>query len=99
MKTFTIIKTGYSCGNTGCTNEYLTCIYTRKGKFESFKFKGMYGADERVEVAFKNKGYTFNYVNSSYGQLKGEDRIHAEKFSLYEQGAIKFVIGTFKPLA
>ena len=96
MKTFTVIKTGYSAGAYGCSNEFFTAIYTKAGKLQSFSFKGMYGSDSRIKRAFKEKGYTEVYVPSFYGQLKGEDRKHVEKFSLYDDNAVKFVVNGFK---
>lgn len=99
MKTFTIIKVGYSRGNVGCTNEFFTCIYTSKEGFSSLHFKGMYGAEERVSRLMRAKGFKDSYIQSRFGQLKGEDRRHAEKWSLNEGQAEDFLKGGLKDYA
>jgi hypothetical protein len=58
----------------------------------------MYGTEERVETAMKEAGYSFSYTSSNYGQLKGEERKHAEKWSLYEKAAIDFIKNGFKDM-
>lgn len=83
MKTFTILKVGYSVGVYGCSNEFFTCIYTstpREKKIynvsglSSFSFKGMYGVEERIKEVMKEKGFKESYCPSNFGQLKGEDK-------------------------
>jgi hypothetical protein len=69
---FTVIKIGYSVGVYGCSNEYFNCIYTTKEGLKSFCFKGLYGAEDRIEEAIKNKGYKFNYISNQFGLIKGE---------------------------
>lgn len=56
----------------------------------------MYGVEERVGRAMKDAGYSENYSQSRYGQLKGEDRRHAERWSLGEGQAEKFIAEGFK---
>lgn len=73
MKNFTIIKIGYSVGVYGCSGEYFTMIYTHKKELKSLSFYGLYGAEERVERAMKEKGYIFNYVQSFFGKMTRKD--------------------------
>jgi hypothetical protein len=101
MKTFTIIKIGYTAGIYGCSGEYFTAIYSKKGSKEenqyhtnSFHFSGMYGAEERVSAAFKDKGYKEEYTQSHYGQLKRKD-INNRCFKS-EYQAVEFVKNGFK---
>ena len=76
MKVATIIKTGYSSGIYGCSGEYFTCIFTSKNASKglmSFKFNGMYGVEDRVAEAMRNKGYTMAYCQADYGKLTRKD--------------------------
>lgn len=79
MKTFTIIKVGYTAGIYGCSGEYFTCIITNSEDTDhqyntnSFHFYGMYGPEERVAEVLKGKGYKDLYTQSHYGQLKRRD--------------------------
>ncbi len=102
MKTFTILKVGYSSGVYGCSNEYFTCIYSstprqRKlynGGLHSFSFKGLYGVESRIEEAMKEKVFTFSYTPSQYGKITGQDKYWIGFKG--ETEAIKYIKGGFK---
>lgn len=93
-KYFGIIKTGYSAGIYGCSNEYFVCIYTDKDRLNSFAFKGMYGVENRIEEAMKNKGYIYSYIPTQFGQIKGSDKNWCG--FLYENKAIEYINKNFK---
>ena len=59
MKKYTTIKTGYSSGVYGCSGEYFTTIVINGDKTDFFHHKGLYGSEERVNQALKDKGYEF----------------------------------------
>lgn len=92
MKQFTTIKVGYSSGSYGCSGEYFITIVLNGSKHDSFKFNGLYGAEERIATVLKEKGYQEFYTPSQYGQLKGEDR----KFSMSEYTAIEYIKNEMK---
>ena len=73
MKQFTIIKTGYTAGVYGCTNEFFTVVITDDELNDTFTFKGMYGAEERVAEEFKLKGYKRFYCRANFGKLVRND--------------------------
>lgn len=73
MKTFTIIKTGYTAGIYGCSNEYFVCIYSKGREMHNFLFHGMYGAEERVARAMKDKGFVDCYTPSWFGKMTRKD--------------------------
>ena len=98
MKTFTIIKTGYSAGQCGCSNKFFNVIFTNSKGLHSFRVKGMYGVESRIEHLMTKKGYKFHYVPTNYTQLKGEERRHAERWSLHETTAEDYIKGNFKNL-
>jgi hypothetical protein len=91
MKLFTTIKVGYSSGVFGCTGEYFITVFTHKKGLSSFKFKGLYGAEDRVNAVMKQKGYKDFYNGVSYGKLTGDDK----KFYWSETQAIKFINSGF----
>lgn len=74
MKHFTITKVGYSTGIYGCSGEYFVCVYVTPKKQGAFHFKGMYGAEERIEKVMLDKGFRFFYVPSRFGKLTGTDK-------------------------
>jgi hypothetical protein len=88
MKTFTIVKVGYSAGIYGCSNEYFTAIYGNGKELNSVSFKGMYGAEERVSGAFQKKGYKKFYTQSFFGKMTRKD---LTKNMIYESEAIEKV--------
>lgn len=73
MKNATIIKIGYTTGIYGCSNEYFNCIFTDKRGLNNFIFYGMYGVEERIEAAMKDKGYKVAHTASIYGRLTKKD--------------------------
>ena len=73
MKQFTTIKTGYTAGVYGCSGEYFTTIYVNSKGINSFHFYGMYGAEERIARALKDKGYEEKYTQSFYGKMTRKD--------------------------
>lgn len=92
MKTFTIIKTGYSAGTYGCSNEYFTLIATDdQGEGTSINFHGLYGTDYRVAEPLKAKGYKQVHASAPYGQIKGEERTRANKYGKSEFEAIEYI--------
>jgi hypothetical protein len=75
MKTCTIVKIGYTAGIYGCSDEYFSCFYTKKGEIKSFIFSGMYGVEDRVSHAMQAKGYKVTYCVQMYGKLTRSDII------------------------
>ena len=73
MKQFTTIKVGYTSGIYGCSNEFFTTIIVTDNDMYGFNFKGMYGVEERVNKALKEKGYTYRYIKSDYGKMTAKD--------------------------
>lgn len=76
MKTFTIIKVGYTAGIYGCSGEYFHLFYadtTDNVGTEELFFCGMYGADSRIAKFMEEKGFESQYSQSIYGQLKRKD--------------------------
>jgi hypothetical protein len=94
MKQFTTIKTGYTAGVYGCSGEYFTTIYTNGSKNGSFRFYGMYGAEERIAQAMKQKGYKEFYVGSFYGRMTRNDI--PNKAYKSENQAIEYIKRGFK---
>ncbi len=94
MKQFTTLKVGYTSGIYGCSNEFFTTIYIDteniddKRIFKFFSFYGMYGAEERVARALKDKGYEEQYIPTDYGKMKTRE---VWKGFISEQQAIKLV--------
>jgi hypothetical protein len=91
MKLFTTIKIGYSKGIYGCSGEYFITVFTYKKGLRSFKFKGLYGAEERVNAVMQKKGYKDFYNGVAYGKLSGEDK----NFFWTENQAIDFINNGF----
>jgi hypothetical protein len=73
MKLFTIIKTGYSAGVYGCSNEYFTAIIINDEKTASFMFRGLYGEEHRIADIIKEYGYKDFYVNGAYGKIPSRE--------------------------
>lgn len=73
-KYFTVNKVGYSLGVYGCSGEYFICVYITPKLQGSFHFQGMYGAEERVESAMKDKGFEYFYTPNRFGKLTGSDK-------------------------
>lgn len=92
MKNFTTIKVGYSASIYGCSGEYFITIYTTKEGLKSFKFSGLYGSEERVNEAMKQKGFIENYNGVGYGKITRKDKI----FFWSETQAINFIKIGFK---
>jgi len=107
-KTFTIIKTWYSAGVYGCSNEFFTCIYTfiekvqgndyngwkdfERLNFNNFNFKGMYWAEERIREAMKSKGYFYTYTWGNFWKLPASEAKHSKG----EYEAINYIKNNFK---
>lgn len=88
MKQFTTIKTGYTHGIYGCSNEYFTTIYINSKGINSLHFHGMYGAEERIAKAFEEKGYKKIYTQSFYGKMTRKD---VTKNSISEYQALNLI--------
>lgn len=73
MKQFTIIKVGYTKGIYGCSNEFFTCVYVNDDGINSFSFKGLYGAEQRVARILTNKGYEEKYTSSDFGKMTAKE--------------------------
>ena len=73
MKKYTTIKTGYTAGIYGCSGEYFTCLIENGDKSRSIHFKGMYGAEDRVNAVLNDAGYKHVWSNCNYGQLRRKD--------------------------
>lgn len=86
-KLFTQFKVGYSSGMYGCSNEYFTLIYTDASGLHSINHYGLYGSDERVARAMKERGYTQQHVQSpNYGKMSLRE---AKPYFISEDQAIK----------
>ncbi len=70
QQSFTVIKIGYTKGIYGCSGEYFNCIVDME---KGFFFHGMYGAEQRVAHALKDKGYKEIYTQSVYGRMVRDD--------------------------
>lgn len=73
MKQFTILKVGYTAGLYGCSGEYFNCILTDDKGMRSFQFYGMYGVEERIARALKERGYEEVYTSTNYGKWTLKD--------------------------
>jgi hypothetical protein len=86
MKTFTIIKVGYSSGIYGCSSEYFQAVIIKDGELSGLPFQGLYGTQERIAAELKTKGYEQKHIQSgTYGKITGKDK----NFALYEEQAIE----------
>lgn len=72
-KWFTLPKVGYTAGVYGCSNEYFHLIAFDGERVHNYTLAGMYGAEDRVAQALKDKGYTELYTNSVWGKLTRND--------------------------
>lgn len=99
MRLFTTIKTGYTAGVYGCSNEYFTLIMINGKNTTSIKFHGLYGAEQRVAEFLKNKGYKDFYTNAEYGQLKARE-VHKptnhSEYELINGGKLQEMINSIK---
>lgn len=84
MKSYTIIKIGYTTDTYGCSGEYFSCFYTKKGEIKSFVFEGMYGVKSRVAHAMEKKGYEKTHCTQIYGKLTRSDIPRKQVLSEYE---------------
>ena len=94
MKTYSIIKTGYTRGIYGCSNEYFNLIISDDKGLHNLQFYGMYGTEERVSRVMTDNKYTNMYLSTTYGQLKRDDI--AKKQLMSEQQAIEYIQRGFK---
>ena len=86
MKTYTIIKVGYSSGVYGCSGEYFQAIIIKDDEMLGICFVGMYGVESRISGALKKKGYIEKYIKSGgYGKITGE----MKKYAISENEAIE----------
>ena len=93
MKTFSTMKIGYTAGIYGCSGEYFQTIVTTEKGLEGFIHYGMYGSEDRVNNALKEKGYTETWIPSIYGKLTRKDV--PSKLVKAEHEAIEYVNATF----
>lgn len=89
MKLYTTIKTGYSSGVYGCSGEYFTTIIITDNKQDFFHHKGLYGSEERINKALKEKGYTFFYTCAGYGKIKSRE--YPKGWYMLENEAINYI--------
>ena len=87
MKIFTTIKVGYTAGTYGCSNEFFTTIIVDENGMSSVSFKGMYGVEDRVAAALKEKGYDHKWTPSDFGRMNTRE-VNKNLF-LYENQAIE----------
>lgn len=73
MKQFITLKVGYTVGIYGCSGEYFNTIIIDKDKISQITYRGMYGADERINRALNEKGYKQVYLNTDYGKMTKKD--------------------------
>jgi hypothetical protein len=73
MKLFTIIKTGYSSGIYGCSNEYFTAIVIKDDITSSYMFRGLYGEDERMKSLLVEQGFKPFYSYGAYGKIPSRE--------------------------
>lgn len=93
-KQFSTIKIGYSRGVYGCTGEYFTTIVVNSKGLSSFRFYGLYGSEERIARALKDKGYEEVYTQSLYGQVTRNDI--PKKAVMPENTALDYIAAIFK---
>jgi hypothetical protein len=76
MKQIINIKTGYSAGQYGCSNEYFTIVWIdQNDNSHAMDYKGMYGSHYRVMEVLQDAGYTIEMnIEGTYGQVKGSDK-------------------------
>jgi hypothetical protein len=86
MKQFTTIKTGYRAGVYGCISEYFTTLILDGDSHNSIRFDGLYGAEERVAQALRDKGYTEFYTPAGYGRMvKNDARGYKSEYEAIEE--------------
>lgn len=73
MKMFSIFKTGYTSGNTGCTGEYFTAIIINDDVVNSYAFQAMYTNGQDIRAYLKGEGYKEFYTSSNWGKLTRKD--------------------------
>ena len=69
MKKFTILKVGYTTGTYGNSGEYFYALLNNGKKQGFIRFSGQYGAENRVQEALEQKGWTFYYTPSVFGKM------------------------------
>lgn len=92
MKAFITLKTGYTTGIYGCSGEYFNTIIINDEVITSVAHSGMYGSEERVNQALKDKGFKETYIPNDFGKMTKKD---LWKGFVSEQEAIKFINDTF----
>lgn len=93
MKQYTTIKVGYTAGIYGCSNEFFTTIVLTDAGMQSFSFKGLYGAEERVARALNEKGFRQIHTPSDYGRMKARE-VNPHVFQ-YENQILEHIKNTF----
>ena len=73
MKAFINTKTAYSKGVSGVNNVFVNLIVINGEDVLYYNYEGMYGHDERVARALKEKGFAEIYNYGVYGQAKKKD--------------------------
>jgi len=73
MKTFSIVKIGYTAGIYGCSGEYFKLYITNGDKYKSYIFEGIYTNGQYIEPFLKELGYSEQYQSQPYSQLKRKD--------------------------
>jgi hypothetical protein len=93
MKKCITQKIGYTAGIYGCTNEYFSTTIIDGDRLENIIFYGLYGSEERVFQALKDKGFEYKYVWSVYGRLVRKDIPKNNVYS--EHSAIEYINTSF----
>lgn len=70
MKTFITLKVGYTKGIYGCSGEYFNTIIINGKEISYIPHYGLYGSEDRINHALKDKGYTEKYIPNDFGLMK-----------------------------
>lgn len=87
------MKTGYSAGVYGCSNEYFTTIAIDGDRIFSVAHKGLYGSENRVEAPLVEAGFKPYWASSNWGKLPSKDARLAKSETEALELVKKFVRG------
>ena len=88
-KQFITLQMGYSWSKMyGKTNDYFTTIIFTGDDVTSISHRGLYGSDDRINNALKDKGYKEIYISSDYGLIT---RSKAWKGFISEHEALQII--------
>lgn len=73
MKSFSIVKIGYTAGIYGCSGEYYKLYISNGDKYHFFVFEAIYTNGQYIAPFLRELGYKEHYYNHPYGQLKRKD--------------------------